>query len=256
MLKLVPIEEWPRSVSADQVEYGNGVPDRGPVFRPGWTRAANECTKLGEYRLRPTTGSPWPKPPRNRHSSVSSAVCQPDDARTVPGLPSLGLAGRDDRAVPVCRGRAPRAGPPRDAGAARDLQASAMRACRLKSPSSTGSSAAASCQVRSYCSAAIPASANRHSLLQRPPTSPAPARLVLYVSGEESAEQIKLRARPDALGRRHVACPDRDRHRRDPGERQSTRTRLADHRLDPDHVARGLNRRRAVSPGPRIGGAS
>ena len=80
------------------------------------------------------------------------------------------------------------------------------------SASSIASSAAASCPARWCCWAARRGSASRRSPAWRSATSPPPGADVLYVSGEESAAQVRLRA--ERLGEGALDGPGDRRDRR------------------------------------------
>ena len=128
------------------------------------------------------------------------------------------------------------------------------RAAPPASPNWTACWAAGWCPPRRSWSAAIRASASPPCCCRPPPASRAPGGAVLYISGEESIEQIRLRARrlgvadaplelAAAINLRDIAASLRIGRRRRPGG----------DRLDPDHVAR-LHRQRARHrrPGPRL----
>ena len=132
----------------------------------------------------------------------------------VPGTPSsrsgsrrdvVDREGADSRAW--ARGRRARAARP-------GIRDPPWRACKPASASSTGCSAAGSSPARSCCSAARRASASPRSPTWRSATSPAPGTRTLYVSGEESAEQVRLRAERLSPARARGADARRDRPRR------------------------------------------
>ncbi len=82
-------------------------------------------------------------------------------------------------------------------------------------------------------------------LLQAAASLARAGRRVFYISGEESIEQIRLRARRLGVARRAAGTRRRDqpaRHRRQPASRR--RRRAGGDRFDPDHVA-GHHRQRA-----------
>ena len=88
-------------------------------------------------------------------------------------------------------------------------------------------------------------------LLQAAASLARAGRRVLYISGEESIEQMRLRARRLGVQRRAAGTRRRDqpaRHRRQPGARR--RRRAGGDRLDPDHVA-GQRSRARPAPSPR-----
>ena len=113
---------------------------------------------------------------------------------------------------------------------------------RPASASSTACSAAAWSPARWCCSAAIPASASRRCCCRRSTGWRAPARRVLYVSGEESVQQTALRA-----GRLGVRTPDAARAGRD---RSSSASSIeadgdASRRCSPSTRCRRCTRRRS-----------
>ena len=91
-----------------------------------------------------------------------------------------------------------RAGDP--AGRARQPRGAARAAAERDSPNSTARSAAGSCPDRRCWSAAIPASASRPCCSRSRRGSRATGTDVVYVSGEELAEQVRLRAVRLGLG--------------------------------------------------------
>ena len=106
-----------------------------------------------------------------------------------------------DRGDPPAPGRPARPGPSR-CGRWRRRPSTG---CSPGSPSSIGCSAAASCRARSSCSAARRESARARSPEWRSGNLCAAGQSVLYVSGEESAAQVRLRA--ERLGERALAVP-------------------------------------------------
>ena len=213
--------------------------------------------------------------------------------RPVRRVPGLGLGRRGG--APRPRAHAAGAGdPPGGAdrpGVGRGVARSAPAAC----PSSTGCSAAGWCRARRSCSPASPASARARCCSRWPPRPRGYQRRTLYVTGEESASQVRLRAdrtggvhdelylaaetdlgavlthieqvRPDAAGRR--LDPDHRRRRRrrrarrrHPG--QGGRRRADPGRQDPQHHHRArrprhqgrLDRRAAGARAPRRRGAA
>ena len=116
------------------------------------------------------------------------------------------------------------------------------------SPSSTGCSAAASWQARSSSSAATRESGSPRCC-SRPASALAEvAGPVLYVSGEESAAQMKLRADRLGVRRQGPLHPPRDRGRGDRGadRARSPRGRSWSTRSRPS-TSRTSSRRRAAS---------
>ena len=132
-----------------------------------------------------------PKPPRARLPLHASAA----------GRPPSGSAGAASARPGAASPRRPRPGPGR--GRAGDL-ARRCRSGRCRSrtrlsapaacPSSTGCSAAGWCPGPRSCSPASPASASPRCCWRWPRRPPAPAPRTLYVTGEESASQVRLRA--------------------------------------------------------------
>ena len=128
-----------------------------------------------------------------------------------------------------------RAGDP--AGRARQAAAALPSGCRAGSPSSTARSAAGSCRDRRCWSAAIPGSASRPCCSRSRRGWPSAGSGVVYVSGEESAEQVRLRAVRLGLGERAGAARRGDlgaRHLDD--ARRDDAAGAAGHRFDPDHA--------------------
>ncbi len=82
--------------------------------------------------------------------------------------------------------------------------------CRAGSPSSTAPSAAGSCPDRRCWSAATPGIGKSTLLLQVAARLAQAGHGVVYVSGEESAEQVRLRAVRLGLGKRARAARGRD----------------------------------------------
>ena len=109
-----------------------------------------------------------------------------------------GGAGGPERVASRRRGRGcaglARGGRARAASSARGRREPAASDCRPASASSIACSAGGSCPARWCCSAARRGSASRRSRTWRSATSRAPGISTLYVSGEESAEQVRLRA--------------------------------------------------------------
>ena len=121
------------------------------------------------------------------------------------------------------------------------------------SASWTASSAAGSCPARWCCSAARRASASRRSRRWRSATCRAPAAATLYVSGEESAAQVRLRA--ERLGpapRWTSRCSPRPTWRRSLATLDAERPEVVRDRLDPDAPRLRPRRRAGLGrPGPR-----
>ena len=150
-------------------------------------------------------------------TSARSAALQRAVARAVPGLRRMEHAGRGAR----CRRRAggaraarrcaQRCGAPatrrRAAAAARGRRGAGRRGCRPASASSTACSAAGSCRARWCCSAARRGSASRRSPTWCSATSQRAGQRTLYVSGEESAEQVRLRAERLGSARAALTVP-------------------------------------------------
>ena len=107
-------------------------------------------------------------------------------------VPGLGL-GRPRRPRPTGARRAAPGDHARGAdrpGRRSRSRRSAPAAC----PSSTGCSAAGWCRAPRSCSPASPASARARCCSRSPPRPPRYQRRTLYVTGEESASQVRLRA--------------------------------------------------------------
>ena len=105
------------------------------------------------------------------------------------------------------------------------------RASRRASTSSIACSAAASCPARSCCSAASPASASPRCSCRRRTCSARTVGPVLYVSGEESEHQIKLRGERLGVGGGAALPAGRDlprAHPRGDRARSSRRSLIVD----------------------------
>ena len=148
---------------------------------------------LGVRRRSPRSGTASARRARPGTRSSRSASARRRAARRSARARGAAGAARSPEAAPAARcgevGAAPRA-----------------RACPRASASSTACSAAASCPARWCCSAARRGSASRRSRTWCSGTCSAPGARTLYVSGEESAEQVRLRAeRLGWAGRRPAA---------------------------------------------------
>ena len=142
---------------------------------------------------------------------------------------------------------APRPGPAAKGGSARGVSHSSFspapqsprRAARPASPSWTGFWAVAWCRPRPILVGGDPGIGKSTLLLQAAAALARDGRRVLYISGEESIEQTRLRARRLGVAGRPARACRRDqppRHRRQPAVRR--RRHPGGHRFDPDHVAR------------------
>ncbi len=112
----------------------------------------------------------------------------------------------------------------------------ARAAAERESPSSTGRSAAGSSPGRRCWSAAIPGIGKSTLLLQVAARLASDGHEVVYVSGEESAEQVRLRAVRLGLGAAPVRLAAATSVRDILTTVGDERARVARHRFDPDHA--------------------
>ena len=152
-----------------------------------------------------------------------------------------------------------RPGPPTAAAAGHlrrlpiaEVDASPRRPAAPASASSTGCSAAGWCPVRSCCSRASRASASPPCCSTWPPRGARDGPTVLYVTGEESAAQVRLRAERIGAVAAHPLPRRRDRPGRGARPHRRRSARPAGRRLGADHRrGRGRRRGRQRRPGPR-----
>ena len=140
----------------------------------------------------------------------SRYICQACGSVSAPLAGAVRRLRRMEHARPGDRPRCRASSPPSTicqgggrvdpAGRARNAARRCPSGCRAASPSSTARSAAASSPARRCWSAAIPASASRRCCSRSRRGWRAQGSEVVYVSGEESAEQVRLRAVRLGLG--------------------------------------------------------
>ena len=157
---------------------------------------------------------PAPSPASSARPAAPSPANGPAAARPAAnGTPS---SRKPPTAGPASAGKAPRPRAWQFVGLAGDGRAAAARAPPA-SPSSTACWAAAWCRPRRVLVGGDPGIGKSTLLLQAAAALGRAGRRVLYISGEEAVEQVRLRARRLGLARRAGRARRRDqpaRHRR------------------------------------------
>ena len=143
--------------------------------------------------------------------------------------PNAGIAARRSPAARAASSPSPRSA----------ARASPRRVSRPASANSTASPAAASCPARCCCSAASRASANRPCSSRSAARWRSRAVGVVYISGEEAVDQVRLRAERLGLAQAPVELAAETKVEDIVATlRQSRPPGPARHRFDPDHVDR------------------
>ena len=204
--------------------------------------------------LRPRAGgtrAPVKAAARARHLPLQrSAAGRPPSGSAGAASARRGARSTRRRGAPAVRTHGGRPGVGAGPADRRGRRRGRAAARRPASPSSTGCSAAAWCPARSCCSPASRASASRRCCSRSRPRGRRARRRALYVTGEESAAQVRLRAEPHRRARTTSSTsPPRPTWRAVLGHVDAVKPDAARRRLGADHRdRRGRRRRPAASP--------